>query len=125
VIQSIIKLKPKSKYILAIDGAKNTLEDIVKKEMINGADLDDISEEAAAAAEEQLEMINQSMEANQEHVFALNASDDFLTKRVQGLPRSLAEKMRYTQEEFVPRLARYRQLFSAEETVLNIFYGTT
>ncbi|MEQ2306604.1 hypothetical protein AMECASPLE_009844 [Ameca splendens] len=307
VIQSIIKLKPKSKYILAIDGAKNTLEDIVKtisdvlgpekvdklplqdaitmkafkpeeldclsinlrldasivsdtfnfdwicrggmvanmnsiakeykhtrqllpvkiclvgppaagkttvakklcqhykihhinisslieekitqlKEMINGADLDDISEEAAAAAEEQLEMINQSMETNQgqlaedqffdilreklyskpcrnqgfvldgfpetseqaklvfsdeepenkdsdltskipwynkiitpEHVFALNASDDFLTKRVQGLPRSLAEKMRYTQKEFVPRLARYRQLFSAEETVLDFF----
>jgi len=56
-----------------------------------------------------------------EHVFALDASDDFLTKRVQGLPESVAEKMRYTQEEFVPRLTRYRQLSAAEETVLDYF----
>lgn len=56
-----------------------------------------------------------------EHVFVLDASDDFLTKRVQGLPESTAEKMSYTQEEFVPRLARYRQLFSMEETLLDFF----
>ncbi|XP_044025237.1 adenylate kinase 7-like [Siniperca chuatsi] len=56
-----------------------------------------------------------------EHVFALNATDDFLTKRAQGLPQSVAEKMRYTQEEFVPRLTRYRQLSTAEETLLDFF----
>lgn len=56
-----------------------------------------------------------------EHVFALDATDDFLTKRVQGLPQSVAEKMRYTQEEFVPRLTRYRQLSTAEETLLDYF----
>ncbi|XP_035534137.1 adenylate kinase 7-like [Morone saxatilis] len=56
-----------------------------------------------------------------EHVFALNATDDFLTKRAQGLPQSVAEKMRYTQEEFVPRLTKYRQLSTAEETLLDYF----
>ncbi|XP_042358935.1 LOW QUALITY PROTEIN: adenylate kinase 7-like [Plectropomus leopardus] len=56
-----------------------------------------------------------------EHVFALNATDDFLTKRVQGLPQSVAEKMHYTQEEFNPRLTRYRQLCAAEETLLDYF----
>lgn len=30
MIQNIINLKPKSKYILAVDESKNTLEDIVK-----------------------------------------------------------------------------------------------
>ncbi|KAM9339221.1 adenylate kinase 7-like [Symphorus nematophorus] len=56
-----------------------------------------------------------------EHVFALNATDDFLTKRAQELPQSVVEKMRYTQEEFVPRLLRYRQLSTAEETMLDYF----
>ncbi|XP_068609903.1 adenylate kinase 7-like [Brachionichthys hirsutus] len=56
-----------------------------------------------------------------EHVFALNAADDFLTKRVQGLPQRKAENMRCTQEEFIPRLTRYRQLSSAEETLLDYF----
>uniref|UniRef100_A0A3Q2Q924 Adenylate kinase 7a n=1 Tax=Fundulus heteroclitus TaxID=8078 RepID=A0A3Q2Q924_FUNHE len=158
------------------------------RETINGADLDDNSEEAAAAAQQELELINQSMENNQgqlaedqlfdilreklyskqcsnqgfvldgfpetseqakkifseeepenkdpelmsiiprynkvitpEHVFALDASDDFLTKRVQDVPESMAEKMCYTQEEFVPRLVRYRQLFSTKETLLDFF----
>lgn len=30
VLQNIIELKPKSKYIFAVDDSKNTLEDIVK-----------------------------------------------------------------------------------------------
>ncbi|XP_018538054.1 LOW QUALITY PROTEIN: adenylate kinase 7-like [Lates calcarifer] len=56
-----------------------------------------------------------------EHVIALEASDDFLTKRVQGLPESVAEKMRYTQDQFLPRLMRYRQRCTAEETLLDYF----
>uniref|UniRef100_A0A3P8SCB6 Adenylate kinase 7a n=1 Tax=Amphiprion percula TaxID=161767 RepID=A0A3P8SCB6_AMPPE len=56
-----------------------------------------------------------------EHVLALNASDYFLTKRVQGLPESVAEQLRYTNDEFVPRLTRYRQLSGAEETLLDYF----
>nr|XP_046228435.1 adenylate kinase 7-like [Scatophagus argus] len=56
-----------------------------------------------------------------EHVFALNATDDFLMTRVQELPQSVAEEMRYTQEEFVPRLTRYRQLSTAEETLQDYF----
>lgn len=54
-------------------------------------------------------------------MIALEASDDFLTKRVQGLTESVAEKMRYTQDEFLPRLTRYRQLSGAEESLLDFF----
>ncbi|XP_068564315.1 adenylate kinase 7-like [Cebidichthys violaceus] len=156
------------------------------KEIVNGADPEIDSEEVATAAEKQLEQFNNSMEMNAgrladhlvfdilkeklnskpcrnhgfvldgfpksyeqaklifsdketenqdltpkkpvynekitpEHIFVLNATDDFLTKRAQGLHQSEAEKMRYTQEEFVPRLMRYRQLSTAEETVLDYF----
>ncbi|XP_054474761.1 adenylate kinase 7-like [Anoplopoma fimbria] len=156
------------------------------KEIVDGADPEIVSEEAVTAAQKQLETFNESMEmqagrladhlafdilkeklnskpcVNQgfvldgfpkiyeqgklifsdegtenedlmsktpvynkkitpEHVFALNATDDFLTKRAQGLPQSVAEKMRCTQEEFVPRLMRYRQLTTAEETLLDYF----
>ncbi|XP_071324087.1 adenylate kinase 7-like isoform X2 [Trachinotus anak] len=56
-----------------------------------------------------------------EHVIALEATDDFLMKRVQGLPESVAQKMRYTQDEFLARLMRYRQLSAAEETLLDYF----
>ncbi|KAF7656295.1 hypothetical protein LDENG_00043930 [Lucifuga dentata] len=56
-----------------------------------------------------------------EHVFAFNASDDFLIKRAQALPQSAAEKMNYTAEDFVARLERYRQLMASEETLLDYF----
>ncbi|XP_041815008.1 adenylate kinase 7-like [Chelmon rostratus] len=152
------------------------------KEMVNGADPEYVSEEEVAAAQKQLESINKSIEVNAgrladhllfdilqeklnskpcgnqgfvldgfpksyeqakmifsdedtemsnrpvhnkkitpEHVFALNAPDDFLIKRAQGLPQSVAEKMRYTHEEFVSRLTRYRQRGTAEETMLDYF----
>ncbi|KAM9840228.1 adenylate kinase 7-like [Aulostomus maculatus] len=56
-----------------------------------------------------------------EHVFALNASDDFLTKRVQGLQEDVVRKTCKTQGEFLPRLVRFRQLSGADETVLDYF----
>lgn len=57
-----------------------------------------------------------------ENVFALDASDDFLTRRVQGLPERVAEKMHLTQDEFLPRLERFRRLSHAEDTVLDFFH---
>ncbi|XP_061610212.1 adenylate kinase 7-like [Phyllopteryx taeniolatus] len=56
-----------------------------------------------------------------EYVFALDASDGFLTKKVQDLPQSEAQKRGLTQDEFVPRLARFRQLSRAGETSLDYF----
>ncbi|KAJ4929288.1 hypothetical protein JOQ06_004898 [Pogonophryne albipinna] len=56
-----------------------------------------------------------------EHVFALNATDGFLTQRARGLPQSAAEEMRYTEEELSSRLTRYRELSAAEETLLDYF----
>ncbi|XP_075940608.1 adenylate kinase 7a [Anarhichas minor] len=156
------------------------------KEIVNEADPDIDSEEVATAAQKQLEQFNSSMEMNAgrladhlvfdilreklnskpcrnqgfvldgfpksyeqaklifsdeetenqdvmpkkpvyneqitpEHIFVLNATDDFLTNRAQRLPQSVAEKMRYTQEEFVPRLTRYRQFSTAEQTLLDYF----
>uniref|UniRef100_A0A8D3BXJ0 Uncharacterized protein n=1 Tax=Scophthalmus maximus TaxID=52904 RepID=A0A8D3BXJ0_SCOMX len=157
-------------------------EKITQLELLNENDAEHVSEEVAAAAQAQLDNINKSMEKNAgrlddhlvfeifreklnskpcrnqgfildgfpktyaqaqfifeedqdviikkrgynkkitpEHVIALEASDDFLTKRVQGLTESVAEKMRYTQDEFLPRLTRYRQLSGAEESLLDFF----
>ncbi|XP_051909270.1 adenylate kinase 7a [Hippocampus zosterae] len=56
-----------------------------------------------------------------EYVFALDASDEFLTKKVQDLPESEAQKRGLTQDEFIPRLARFRQLSRAAETTLDYF----
>ncbi|KAM4600941.1 adenylate kinase 7-like [Polymixia lowei] len=56
-----------------------------------------------------------------EHVFVLEASDDFLMERARGLQQRVAEKLRYTQDEFVPRLSRYRQVRATEETLLHYF----
>ncbi|XP_077408878.1 adenylate kinase 7a [Vanacampus margaritifer] len=56
-----------------------------------------------------------------EYVFALDASDEYLTKKVQDLPESEAQKRGLTQDEFVPRLARFRQLSRAAETALDYF----
>lgn len=35
VLQNIIKLKPKSKYILAVDDSRNTLEEVVKVKVLS------------------------------------------------------------------------------------------
>ncbi|XP_070843607.1 adenylate kinase 7-like [Chaetodon trifascialis] len=152
------------------------------REIVNEADPEYVSEEEVAAARKQLENINKNMEVNAgrladhllfdilqeklnsklcrnqgfvldgfpetyeqaklifsdedtemsarpecnkmitpEYVFALNAPDDFLTQRARGLPQSVAEEMHYTHEEFVSRLTRYRQLSTAEETMLDYF----
>ncbi|XP_077367472.1 adenylate kinase 7-like isoform X2 [Festucalex cinctus] len=56
-----------------------------------------------------------------EYVFALDASDEYLTKKVQDLPESEAQKRGLTQDEFIPRLARFRQLSRAAETALDYF----
>ncbi|XP_032440398.1 adenylate kinase 7-like [Xiphophorus hellerii] len=56
-----------------------------------------------------------------EYIFALEAPDDFLINRVQELPDSVAEKMRYTQDEFTSRLGVYRQLHRAPVTLLDFF----
>lgn len=56
-----------------------------------------------------------------EHMIVLEATDDFLTKRVQGLPQIDAEKMLYTQEEFVSRLKTYRQLSESYDSAVDYF----
>lgn len=56
-----------------------------------------------------------------EFVISLEASDDFLKKRVQEFPESVAEKMGFTEEEFVARLKRYRLRSSADNPLLDYF----
>lgn len=56
-----------------------------------------------------------------EHMIVLEATDDFLTKRVQELPQIDAEKMLYTQEEFVSRLETYRQLRASYDSAVDYF----
>lgn len=56
-----------------------------------------------------------------ENTIVLEATDDFLTKRVQGLPQNDAEKMVYTQEEFVSCLKTYRQLSASYVSAVEYF----
>lgn len=41
--------------------------------------------------------------------------------RARALPQSLARRLGYTEQEFVPRLKRYRDRNAAEDTVLDYF----
>ncbi|KAF5900298.1 adenylate kinase 7-like, partial [Clarias magur] len=56
-----------------------------------------------------------------EYVFSLDASDEFLKERARNLPQSVAEEMRYTQDEFLQRLFLFREANSEEATVLDYF----
>ncbi|XP_041702980.1 adenylate kinase 7 [Coregonus clupeaformis] len=56
-----------------------------------------------------------------EFVFSLDTSDAFLKNRVLNLPESLVEGTSYSQEQFVRRLARFRESSVEDETVLNYF----
>ncbi|KAF5900297.1 adenylate kinase 7-like, partial [Clarias magur] len=56
-----------------------------------------------------------------EYVFSLDASDEFLKERARNLPQSIAEEMRYTRDEFLQRLALFREENSEDETVLDYF----
>uniref|UniRef100_A0A674F5T7 Adenylate kinase 7b n=1 Tax=Salmo trutta TaxID=8032 RepID=A0A674F5T7_SALTR len=54
-------------------------------------------------------------------VFSLDTSDAFLKNRVLNLPESLVEGTSYSQEQFLRRLARFRESNVEDETVLNYF----
>uniref|UniRef100_A0A8C8I2E2 Nucleoside-diphosphate kinase n=1 Tax=Oncorhynchus tshawytscha TaxID=74940 RepID=A0A8C8I2E2_ONCTS len=56
-----------------------------------------------------------------EFVFSLDSSDAFLKNRVLNLPESLVEGTSYSQEQFLRRLARFRESNVEDETVLNYF----
>lgn len=44
-----------------------------------------------------------------------------LKKRAQALPERVAEKMRCTEAEYIPRLEKFRNAMDAEESVLDYF----
>ena len=54
-------------------------------------------------------------------VLSLDASDDFLKSRVLDLPESVVEGTSYSQEQFLRRLASFRESNVEDETVLNYF----
>ncbi|XP_030626768.1 adenylate kinase 7a [Chanos chanos] len=56
-----------------------------------------------------------------EYVFSLNATYEFLKQRAQNLPESKANELHYTQDEFLQRLAKFREANTEDETVLNYF----
>ncbi|XP_056624060.1 adenylate kinase 7 isoform X1 [Triplophysa dalaica] len=56
-----------------------------------------------------------------EFVFSLNATDVFLKNRVLNLPESLVEGTSYSPEQFLQRLARFRERNVEDETLLNYF----
>uniref|UniRef100_A0A669C560 Adenylate kinase 7a n=1 Tax=Oreochromis niloticus TaxID=8128 RepID=A0A669C560_ORENI len=113
IVEEKLNSKPCKNQGFVLDGFPKTYEQA--KLIFSGRD----------AGKEDLALMSKAPAYKQaitpEYVFALDASDDFLTRRVQGLPENVAEKMRYTQDEFVPRLTKHRQLSGAEETVCDYF----
>ncbi|MBN3323552.1 KAD7 kinase, partial [Atractosteus spatula] len=56
-----------------------------------------------------------------EYVFSLDATDEFLKNRVLNLPESVVAGTHYTQDQFLRRLAAFREANVEDETVLNYF----
>ncbi|XP_063078850.1 adenylate kinase 7-like [Engraulis encrasicolus] len=56
-----------------------------------------------------------------EHIFSLDATDEFLKQRVMALPERVAVRQGYTQQAFLSRLATYRRDNVEDTTVLNYF----
>ncbi|KAM4723462.1 adenylate kinase 7 [Anableps anableps] len=56
-----------------------------------------------------------------EFVFYLDASDSFLTERVINLPEEMVQDLDYEPEQFLNRLAIYRENNQEDKTVLNFF----
>ena len=51
----------------------------------------------------------------------MDASDDFLFKRIMNLPEKLVQDTHNTEEGLTRRLAEYRDLNNEDNTVLNVF----
>uniref|UniRef100_A0A3Q0RP37 Uncharacterized protein n=1 Tax=Amphilophus citrinellus TaxID=61819 RepID=A0A3Q0RP37_AMPCI len=115
IMEERLNSKPCKNQGFVLDGFPETYE---QAKMI----FSDVNEDAG---NEDLELMSKAPAYKEkitpEYVFALDASDEFLTRRVQGLPESVAEKMCYTQDEFLPRLTKYRQLSGVEETLCDYF----
>ncbi|ROJ78695.1 Adenylate kinase 7 [Anabarilius grahami] len=56
-----------------------------------------------------------------EFMFSVDATDDFLKNRVLNLPETVVEGTSYTPEQFLHRLARFRERNVEDQTVLNYF----
>lgn len=56
-----------------------------------------------------------------DNIISLDAPDELLKKRAQALPERVAEKMRCTEAEYIPRLEKFRNAMAAEESVLDYF----
>ncbi|NXY56532.1 KAD7 kinase, partial [Callaeas wilsoni] len=56
-----------------------------------------------------------------EFVFSLTASDEFLKNRIINLPESVVAGTRYTEDQFLQSLKRFRKLNTDDTTVLNYF----
>ncbi|XP_078516254.1 adenylate kinase 7 isoform X2 [Lissotriton helveticus] len=56
-----------------------------------------------------------------DYIFSLDASDEFLKKRIINLPESVVVGTHYTQDRYLRSLALFRDLNTEDETVLNYF----
>lgn len=54
-------------------------------------------------------------------IIRLEASDDFLVKRIMNLPEKLVQDTHNTEEGLMRRLGEYRELNNEDNTVLNVF----
>ncbi|KAM6973300.1 adenylate kinase 7 [Aplochiton taeniatus] len=110
IIKDKLKSKPCKNQGYALDGFPKTYEQA--KELFSADEEEEDTKSKAAS---------NSKKSIPEYVFALGASDKLLKNRVLNLPESQVEGTSYSQEQFLRRLATYRESNMEDETVLNYF----
>ncbi|KAG9344722.1 hypothetical protein JZ751_010409, partial [Albula glossodonta] len=99
----------------AIAEKMTQLEEMVRMDDQEGESYD------TSGAQELLETLRDNMNLNEDYVFSMDATDEFLKDRVRNLPESIVEGTHYTQDRFPHHLAVFRDRNSQDETVLDYF----
>ncbi|KAJ8409139.1 hypothetical protein AAFF_G00241600 [Aldrovandia affinis] len=111
IVRDKLNSKPCRNQGFVLDGYPKTYDQA--KELFYG------EEEEAEDPRSKMPLFNQKIIPD--YVFSLNATDEFLKERVQNLPESVVQGTHYAQDQFLRRLAEFRDDNAQDETVLDYF----
>ncbi|KAJ8270021.1 hypothetical protein GJAV_G00109430 [Gymnothorax javanicus] len=111
ILREKLNSKPCRNQGYVLDGFPKTYDQA--KELFFG------EEEAEEEARSKIPVFNRNIIPD--YVFSLDATDEVLKERVRNLPESVVEGTHYAQDQFLRRLAEFRNRSAQEETVLDYF----
>ncbi|XP_053330585.1 adenylate kinase 7 [Spea bombifrons] len=111
-VREKLKSMPCQNQGYVLDGYPKTYEQA--KELFN-------LEEGGEEEESRGKVPNFDKTITPDYVISLDASDEFLKKRVINLPEDIVAGTHYTQDRFLRALLTFRDLNTEDETVLNYF----